>query len=94
VANADSTMDLAQELIAIWNALMEQEIKLIELRRTVLAGIDILRSQPHLFDSYQTTVRDLAGSAIILNIQQSLQDMEHKIHRLAAEKSAQAVDES
>jgi len=87
-------MDLAQELIAIWNALIEQEIELIELRRSVLAGIDILRSQPHLFDSYQTTLRDLAGSAIILNSQQTLQDMEHKIHRLAAEKSAQAVDES
>lgn len=80
-------MDVAQELAQIWNFLREQERRILELRRNVLAMTEILRSQPHLFDSYRTTLRDLGQSELMLRSEQSLRDIEDKMRELAAQKS-------
>ena len=78
---------MAQELAQIWNFLREQERRILELRRNVLAMTEILRSQPHLFDSYRTTLRDLGQSELMLRSEQSLRDIEDKMRELAAQKS-------
>jgi hypothetical protein len=81
-------MDVAQELAQVWNFLLEQERRILELRRNLLAMTEILKSQPHLFDSYRTTLRDLGQSELMLRSEQSLRDIESKMRDLAEQRSA------
>ena len=87
-------MDLARELAELWNFLMEQERTILELRRNLLAMTEILKSQPHLFDSYRTTLRDLGQSELMLTSEQSLRDIEDKMRNLAEQQSAAADGQS
>jgi Mg2+ and Co2+ transporter CorA len=81
-------MDVAQELAQLWNFLLEQERRILELRRSVLAMTEILKSQPHVFDSYRTTLRDLSQSELMLRSEQSLRDIERKMRELAEQRPA------
>ncbi len=88
MCDADKTMDVAQELAQVWSFLKQQERRILELRRNVLGVTEILKSQPHLFDSYRTTVRDLGQSELVLGSEQTLRDIEEKMRYLAEQQSA------
>lgn len=87
-------MDVAQELAQLWNFLFEQERRILELRRNLLAMTEILKSQPHLFDSYRTTLRDLGQSELMLRSEQSLRDIESKMRDLAEQRSGRVDGQS
>ena len=85
---------MAQELAQLWNFLLEQERRILELRRNLLAMTEILKSQPYLFDSYRTTLRVLGQSEIMLRSEQSLRDIEGKMRDLAEERSTRLDGQS
>jgi hypothetical protein len=90
----DRTMNVARELAEVWNFLMRQERTILELRRNLLAMTELLKSQPHLFDSYRTTLHDLGQSEVMLRSEQSLREIEDKMRDLAEQQPAGVDGES
>jgi len=80
-------MDVAQELIEICSLMKEQERNFIDLQRSLRAALDVLKTKPHLFDSYQTTYQYLASSSVVLQHEQTLIRLNNKIQQLEAERA-------
>jgi len=85
-------MDVAQELIEICSLMKEQESNFIELYRSLRAALDVLKSQPQFFDSYQTTYKELASSSIVLQHERTLTRLENKIQQLEAGRAINVTE--
>ena len=77
-------MNTSHELIEIWHRLKQQEIHLIELDRRIRALLDVLKTQPRLFDSYHTTYKDLGSSNVILEHEPAIRAIDEKLRQLAS----------
>jgi hypothetical protein len=77
-------MNTSEELIEVWHLLKQQEIHLIELDRRTRALLDVLKTGPRLFDSYQTTYKDLGSSNVILEHEPAIRAIDEKLRKLAS----------
>jgi len=76
-------MNPFQELIEIWHFLEQQESHLIELDRRIRALLDVLKTQPRLFDSYQTTYKHLGSSNVILEHEPAIRAIHERLRQLS-----------
>lgn len=81
-------MNTSQELIEIWHCLEQQKIQLIELDRRICALLEVLKTQPRLFDSYQTTYKHLGSSNVILEHEPAIRAIQEKIRHLSGTTEA------
>jgi predicted transglutaminase-like protease len=79
----EKTMNSSQELIEIWHSLEQQEVRLIELDRRIRALLEVLKTQPRLFDSYQATYKLLGSSNVILEHEQAIRVIQEKLRQLS-----------
>lgn len=76
-------MATSQELIEIWHFREQQEIRLIELDHRFRALLEILKTQPRLFDSYQNAYKIRGSSKVILEHEPAIRTIREKLQRLS-----------
>ena len=87
-------MSTAQELIDIWHFLERRENDFMELDRRLCALLNVVKSQPRLFDSYLSIYRVAGSSKVVLQHEQTIQTIHEKLARLSETPQTLSLDTS